>query len=174
MLIHFRESAHSGPVRVRKQLDLTDTVRGRSDLLSASPLEVDLTATYDAGDIHVTGHLATTVETACSRCLKTVKTTLDIPFDEVFAQGSASKGEEGGASADDDIHRVDGDTFDLEPYVNEYVQTELPLVSLCQDACAGLCPVCGTDRNESPCDCKEERIDPRLEGLKDFFKNTES
>jgi uncharacterized protein len=36
---------------------------------------------------------------------------------------------------------------------------------LCEENCAGLCPSCGSNLNDGPCDCKHEAIDPRWEGL---------
>ncbi|WP_166238060.1 YceD family protein [Paenibacillus turpanensis] len=175
MLIQFREMATKlAPVHIRERLDVTDAARGRKDLLTVAPLEVDLTATYKAGAIDVSGRLETTIVTACSRCLTQVTTKLEIPFEERFVQVEAGGGEQqdDGESQeeDDDIQRISGDKIDLQPYVLEYLQTELPLVSLCGDDCQGICPMCGKNRNDHPCECKEERIDPRLEGLKDFFK----
>ena len=34
------------------------------------------------------------------------------------------------------------------------VLIELPLVALCDEECLGLCPQCGKNLNEGPCDCK--------------------
>ena len=40
---------------------------------------------------------------------------------------------------------------------------------LCSLDCNGLCPRCGSNLNDGPCDCEPE-IDPRLEKLKDLLK----
>ena len=32
--------------------------------------------------------------------------------------------------------------------------------------CAGLCPVCGINRNRETCTCQSEWVDPRMEPLK--------
>ena len=53
--------------------------------------------------------------------------------------------------------------------VREYVLLDLPEAPLCRDDCAGICPQCGADRNESPCDCDTSVTDLRwsaLEGLR--------
>ena len=39
---------------------------------------------------------------------------------------------------------------------------------LCSEDCQGLCPRCGADLNEGPCQCKPE-IDPRLAVLQQFL-----
>ena len=40
----------------------------------------------------------------------------------------------------------------------------LPSKFLCDDDCKGLCPKCGANLNEGPCECKKD-IDPRFEAL---------
>ena len=38
----------------------------------------------------------------------------------------------------------------------------LPVKPLCSDACEGVCPGCGKDLNEGPCDCGQDDGDERL------------
>ena len=52
--------------------------------------------------------------------------------------------------------------------VREVMLLELDGERVCRDECAGLCPVCGVDRNEATCDCVTEVRDERwaaLDGL---------
>ena len=42
----------------------------------------------------------------------------------------------------------------------------LPAAPLCRDDCAGLCPVCGIDRNAAECDCDLNPPDPRWDALR--------
>jgi uncharacterized protein len=42
---------------------------------------------------------------------------------------------------------------------------------LCREACLGLCPVCGTNRNRDTCSCENEWTDPRLEPLRRLRKD---
>jgi uncharacterized protein len=122
----------------------------------------------------VDGKLSFDVAMPCSRCLKTVDSKLDVPFHEVFVKTDKAVVQEDEyefeEEDDDDILYVTEDKVDLMPYVIEYVLLSLPFAPLCDDACIGLCPVCGTDRNVEPCSCSQEKIDPRLAGLADFFK----
>ncbi len=41
----------------------------------------------------------------------------------------------------------------------------LPVKPLCREACRGLCPVCGVNRNAESCSCAREEGDPRLAAL---------
>ena len=58
------------------------------------------------------------------------------------------------------------DQIDLGQLITEQFQLALPMKPLCDKACKGLCPQCGTNLNTGSCDCRQEWIDPRLEVLK--------
>ena len=60
---------------------------------------------------------------------------------------------------------------DLTEPVRQSVLLEIPMKPLCRPDCAGLCPHCGKNRNEGPCDCQEEPADPRLSVLADWLKS---
>jgi uncharacterized protein len=44
--------------------------------------------------------------------------------------------------------------------VHDAIFLELPLAPLCRPDCQGLCPECGADKNEAPCECPGP-VDPR-------------
>ncbi|WP_240762491.1 YceD family protein [Paenibacillus thalictri] len=152
---------------ISEQLDVTDVLKERGDLLGFSPLNVQLTARYIADAAQVDGELEMDVEMPCSRCLKPVHEHLTIPFHEAFVKKDAEHKEE---DEDSDFILVEEDKVDLTEYLIQDMLLSLPFVPLCDEDCKGLCPVCGVDRNETPCECRQEKIDPRLAGLADFFK----
>ena len=45
---------------------------------------------------------------------------------------------------------IEDGQLDLAPMVREVILLELDLERVCRDDCAGLCPVCGVDRNTTP------------------------
>ena len=57
----------------------------------------------------------------------------------------------------------------LAELAREYLLLDAPTTPLCKPDCAGLCPICGTNRNEETCDCKTDAIDPRMAKLKDLL-----
>ncbi|MFC5448298.1 YceD family protein [Paenibacillus aestuarii] len=165
MQIQLKDLASKGqPVHITADLNLTSPFEGRQDILGYSPIHVDLHAKHEGGAAKVNGTLTFNVELSCSRCLSQFKQTIELPFEEVFTQKLDEESED-----DEDIHLVTEDKVDLEPYVVENIIVGLPLIPLCGEACKGLCPVCGTNRNEHDCGCKQDKIDPRLAGLADFF-----
>ena len=100
------------------------------------------------------------VTAECSRCLAPVTIPIDVEVREVFEDRETLDAETEG-----EIYPLDRDELDLEPMVRDVVRPELPVVPLCRPDCAGLCPVCGENRNETDCDCSVESADPRWAGL---------
>jgi uncharacterized protein len=69
---------------------------------------------------------------------------------------------------DPDAHAIELDQINLLPMVRENVLLALPLAPLCADTCAGLCPTCGVNRNDTPCTCAEPPADNRWNALDDL------
>jgi uncharacterized protein len=69
---------------------------------------------------------------------------------------------------DPDAFLIEDGQLDLAPLVRETVLLELDVERVCREDCAGLCPVCGVDRNESDCDCDTSVTDDRWAALEGF------
>jgi uncharacterized protein len=100
------------------------------------------------------------VSADCSRCLTPITDVIDVEVREVFEDRQTLDAETEG-----EIYPLDRDEIDLEPMVRDAILPELPVVPLCRPDCLGLCPVCGENRNETPCDCSVEEADPRWSAL---------
>ncbi len=75
---------------------------------------------------------------------------------------------EDSADEDEDAYPMADEVIDLEPLLRDAVLLELPLAPLCAETCLGLCPQCGTNWNESPCDCRPA-ADPRWAPLDELL-----
>ncbi|MBR6313688.1 MAG: DUF177 domain-containing protein [Clostridia bacterium] len=98
----------------------------------------------------------------CDRCAGTAERQLHVPMEHILVSELQS---------DDDADRyilVPDGKLDLSQLALEDVFLSLPSKLLCQDDCQGICPQCGKNLNEGPCDCKKE-IDPRLAALLDLL-----
>lgn len=132
----------------------------------AEPPLVDLSLrTTGDGGIHVTGDIRATVVLSCRRCLEAVERELEVAVDWLFEPGLDEDAEDEGVFALDD---EDEGELDLAPKVREELLLEVPAYPLCGEDCRGLCPVCGTDLNESSCDCDTSEVDPRWGPLQDL------
>lgn len=167
MMLNIKELTQKGaPVSLTGTLDLSDMLSGREDTVALGNLEAELTAQLKEGLAEVEGTLRFKVRTPCSRCLKPVDETLVVPFKERFA----SRPEVVPNEDQDEVHLIAEDHIKLDSYVEEAVWLALPLAPVCSEDCKGLCPECGANLNDGPCSCKNDKIDPRLAGLADFFK----
>lgn len=171
MKFHLKELLSKGQIAtVNEQLDVAKLFRDRQDVISTGPLHIQLKLSPEGDIVNVEGNLEIDMELACSRCLESTKSHSSIPFAEQFKSATAETAEEAAEEAESDIIEIDGDRLDLQLYVEEYLLLFMPFAPLCKAECKGLCAQCGTNLNEEQCTCNNERIDPRLASLKDFFK----
>lgn len=119
-------------------------------------VELHLTALNDG--IDVVGTVSADWATVCRRCLADVSGTAVGEVDELYQI----------QPLDPDASVILDGQLDLAPLVRETVLLELDTERLCRDDCAGLCPVCGVDRNRSECSCDTTVRDDRWAGLEGF------
>lgn len=105
--------------------------------------------------ILVTGTVTARWEGECRRCLGTACGVLVTAVRELYEDEPDPE----------ETYKLSGDQLDLEPLVRDAVLLELPQAPLCSEACAGLCPECGVNRNEGTCSCVTEPTDPRWAAL---------
>ena len=118
--------------------------------------------------IRVRGRIQAAVAHACDRCLADLRQDFEDSFDLFFHPVEAI--EEGGEAAigpdETEVGFYEGDGIGLVDVVREQLLLWLPVRSLCKPDCQGICPVCGADRNKSPCHCDESFVDPRWDVLR--------
>ena len=132
-----------------------------SDDLVVNAIQGQLSLLRIEDGILVQGVLAVTVDSECGRCLEPVTRTIDVELNERFVPSLTYK------PGDDQVFAIDADHhIDLKPVLRELVIVSMPLHVLCRPDCEGLCPSCGKDLNEGPCDCQVDDIDPRLAKLR--------
>ncbi|MBC7288116.1 MAG: DUF177 domain-containing protein [Armatimonadetes bacterium] len=133
-----------------------------------------ITLTPTGRRILAQGRVFATVELECARCLRPHPVALSIDVERECSlqqiDSPAAYMEEGEDLPPVPI--VNGDEVDLSELVRQLIILHTPPRSLCRPDCKGLCAQCGADLNEGPCDC-EDRVDPRLAGLRAFLKNEE-
>ncbi len=119
-------------------------------------VELRLTALNDG--IDVDGTVSAAWETPCRRCLMALSGTAVGEVDELYQV----------ELLDPDAFKIDDGQLDLAPLVRETILLELDLERVCRDDCAGLCPVCGIDRNTASCECDTTIQDDRWAALEGF------
>ncbi|HEY2958213.1 MAG TPA: DUF177 domain-containing protein [Actinomycetota bacterium] len=92
----------------------------------------------------VRGEVSTTATVSCVGCLTERRQEVSVEVQELFALDSRDAEEDGYAVLPDD--RLPMDTM-----VRDALVLAFPFSPLCRPDCAGLCPVCGANRNEVDC-----------------------
>lgn len=132
----------------------------------STPVDVRGRLTRVAEQVYFQGTIRGTLDLPCSRCLDTIHSNFATDVRVVFLPPSSrleTEGEEGVDSEDElDLYTHDGLVLDLRPLVHDHVLLAFPIQPLCRPDCAGLCQVCGENRNEVQCTCRAESGDPRF------------
>ncbi len=111
---------------------------------------------------------------SCSRCLENypVKLRGDIDFSIQEADGGSVNPDE---IPENEIVVAPGtQEIDIMLPIREAILLEVPLKPLCVESCKGICPLCGGNKNEKDCDCKDESTDTRWDDLRALKSKTES
>ena len=133
-----------------------------------APVELAFEVHKDKDKFRLVGTARTELELACSRCLEPFRLAVNAPFDIRYLPAS-----EASAEAEQEVEEEDletsyyrDDQIDLNELLREQFYLALPMKPLCQEACKGLCPQCGTNLNTGRCDCVAAWEDPRLAALR--------
>ncbi len=102
----------------------------------------------------------------CSRCLKPIRQPVQAVFEELYAFSEKHVTESG-------LRYPPTGIVDLAPLVREYMILSIPIRTLCSPDCKGLCPVCGADLNQGPCEHQARPIDPRWAVLQSLLEQSE-
>jgi DUF177 domain-containing protein len=97
-------------------------------------------------------------EAECSRCLRVVVKTEDLEFEDLYYESRPEDDPEAFLIAN-------AQTIDITEALRQYFMTAAAMQPLCKSDCPGLCPVCGKDLQEAPCDCDRQPKDPRWQAL---------
>jgi len=114
-------------------------------------------------DIRLVGCLEGRVEVNCARCLEPVEIAASRSFDLLYRPLERERGADEVAihEADTEIGYYSGEGMELEEALREQILLAVPIKSLCRPECKGLCPVCGGNRNQQPCQCERRAPDAR-------------
>jgi len=142
---------------------------GNEEVVFTQPLRLELELTGTGSAILAEGTVKTAVQLSCARCLKPFSLPIEAPFGETYYP----------AGPEQKIHREEWISFedeviDLRPEVMETILIALPMKAVCREDCRGLCPSCGQNLNTGDCNCRHEKIDPRLAVLMDLAKHKET
>ena len=143
-----RTSIDVGPVLatgreivVREAFPLPDF----GDFRFPDPVAVALSVRRAGRGLEILGTLEVDAHGDCARCLDEVTLPVHVEVDEQLEPSG-----DAGPLGENNIWA--GDELDLADLVRQSIDTALPMVLLCNEACGGLCPECGNKR-DGACRC---------------------
>jgi len=150
MLVFDIRSVEAKAVQVDAELSPSDPVWQEGDPVPAHPLRVTgRLSAAGSGRFYWHGRVEGDVSMDCRRCLTEANAHVQDESHVIFA-------EEGSEEAEDpDVYVLDerAHQLDLRPVIREQWLLNVPSFVVCRDDCKGICPTCGKDLNEGPCDC---------------------
>ncbi len=132
---------------------------------TGSDVELDLMLTSVSEGIYVNGNVRGSLSGECGRCLNEISESFDVVLREMFAYADSTTQE---TTDEDEVGRMQGDLFDLEPVVRDAVVLALPTTPLCRTDCPGLCPECGVHFDDLPANHSHEEVDARWAALRNL------
>jgi len=123
------------------------------------PVRMEGTVSNNRGVLHLTGRIETLYTTCCVRCLKPLEISLVAETDTILTHDTT-------ADEDDTLFVLTEDSVDPANILVPTLFLQVQMTYLCQPDCKGICPRCGANRNEHPCDCDTKPADPRLDALR--------
>ncbi|SCY85048.1 YceD family protein [Alkaliphilus peptidifermentans] len=163
----------------KSQLDLDfllnlDTINYYGDeILLPNPFSVKGKLYIMNDKVFLTSDINTVMEVNCSRCLKpftyqfSSKVNAELVNEELYEE---EEDEDPG-----DIILYHNNIIDLAEIIKDNIFMNIPIQTLCDRDCKGICAKCGIDLNEEQCRCnldkneEEKVIDPRLAKLKELL-----
>lgn len=150
-----------------------DEIDYGSDVTQSSILHAEGSArllNHSLGEVRVQGDLKVTMEATCDRCLESAAFPVERSFDLVYmpAADAATGGEKEIHHAGIEVGYYEGNGLALNDILREVVLLALPMQLVCDEACKGICPQCGQNRNQHDCGCQPEPVDNRWSKLKSF------
>jgi uncharacterized protein len=131
--------------------------------------KVDLAIQKSGEEYYCQGEVEAQVVLECSRCL--AEFTSKLMGDTDFVACSSEFAARRRGTDDEDYVCFEGNDLrvDIVDPVRQTLVFALSMKPLCSEDCRGLCPTCGSNLNEQTCNCTDETIDPRWDGLKKLF-----
>lgn len=151
-------------IAVRLTADDPDAVR----VAKAARIQGNMFLTRDGKTVFIEGSATADFTPPCARCLQPVETHLAPTFFlTLFPDRNDEEGEVELTEDELDENTYRGEEIDVAEVLNEQILMERPYVILCSEDCKGLCPSCGANRNESPCNCEAQPASLAFQALKD-------
>ena len=150
-------AAHLGK-RIKYDIDEKPIVDAESGLKCVEPIKGSITFSNTGRTIDVRGKCKTAIEVECARCLRAYRMPVELTVEEELP----IEGQPWATELQEDMEELPEEEsdplfvdniFDLDEYFRQSILVSVPIKPLCGEDCEGLCPRCGANLNDGPCEC---------------------
>jgi uncharacterized protein len=122
------------------------------------PVNVTLNVSKTVDHVRVTGKIEGSLEVDCHRCLRTFSFLLNEDVDIYLIEEDRDPEEDEKELDTEELvyDFFDGEVIEIDRLIAEQIFLALPVKVLCSEDCRGICPNCGANLNEEPCQCKAD------------------
>ena len=129
------------------------------------PIEISAIIYKADNEIYVQGKIVYEYIDTCDRCLNQYPIKKEL---ELFAEVVNNSTQEN--ESENLTVYLNDNTLDLEDVMINAIILDLPMKSICNEECKGICCKCGKNLNDRQCECEDSDVDPRLAKLKELFE----
>ncbi|MBU7005489.1 YceD family protein [Phosphitispora fastidiosa] len=152
---------------LRKDIEPLTLGNDRVEFVNSVQISLDVKNTGKV--IVFSGRFDGDTELVCSRCVERYPYHAGFDFKEDFCHEFDAQGLSDEVRDPEDVHIFQGNKVDFGSVIRENLYLHIPMKSVCDENCKGLCVLCGVNLNNETCKCTKEEIDPRMEVLKKYF-----
>lgn len=155
-------SLETKAVHVDGSIKPDDPIWQEGDVLPSEPVRArGRLSSAGEGRFYFTGRIDGRIDLACRLCLEDVNVEVDEDVHFLLAELGAEEAD------DPDVFLYDPNArnLDIRPAIRETWLLSAPGYAQCREDCKGLCAICGTNLNESTCNCTITKTDSRWDAL---------
>jgi uncharacterized protein len=154
------------PAIVDDTVVCTEPIRGKIDFSNTGKL------------IIAAGDFTTAIQLECSRCLVAFSIPVSSAIEEQFEipspEGFVDEEEDHDLELEEEVETLFVENkLDLTELIRQNLVLAAPIRPLCSEACKGLCPTCGRNRNDTQCDCDSKAESSPLAKLAEMWKQSQ-
>jgi uncharacterized protein len=159
----------AGTPGARGRYSISESLVPVEGLSCVGPVRGEITVENTGSLLLLRGRLHGLLRLSCTRCLGDIDRPLSVDVEEEFATEDTAPDiqtvdrDEPGASAISDY------VLDVSELVRQQVVLNAPMAAVCRPDCRGICPQCGRNLNQGPCECVPEAADSRWAQLRDLL-----
>lgn len=139
--------------------------------ITVSSLQLDAFLQRLGTEVLVQGNLRGSMSLCCSRCLDEYEHSFQLPFKTHYVPAAKETEQQTDYEEEEQPNTIHfhAEDIDLRDDIRQNLLLEVPIKPLCHEGCKGLCPQCGANLNDNPCQCDRPSEETPFGRLKELI-----